>query len=80
MLCPSRSWRIPAAQAALAAAEAVRIYRHASTGPLIFFFCCAVMWLLVASAAGLTASIKLHGPHWLTQQAWLTFGRIRTIQ
>ena len=52
----------------------------ASTGPVVFFFyCCAIVWLLVASAAGLTASIKLHEPDWLVQQAWLTFGRIRTI-
>ena len=43
----------------------------ASTAPLVFFFCCAVAWLLVASAAGLTASIKLHEPDWLVQQAWL---------
>jgi cytochrome c oxidase cbb3-type subunit 1 len=57
-----------------------RARADASTGPLVFFFfCCAVVWLLVASAAGLTASIKLHEPDWLTQQAWLTFGRIRTI-
>ncbi len=52
----------------------------ASTAPVVFFFfCCAIAWLLVASAAGLTASIKLHEPDWLVQQAWLTFGRIRTI-
>ena len=52
----------------------------ASTGPLIFFFyCCAMVWLLVASAAGLTASIKLHDPDWLTSQQWLTFGIIRTL-
>ncbi|MEO7853332.1 MAG: cbb3-type cytochrome c oxidase subunit I [Rubrivivax sp.] len=57
-----------------------RARADASTGPLVFFFfCCAIVWLLVASAAGLTASIKLHDPDWLTQQAWLTFGRIRTI-
>ena len=57
-----------------------RARADASTGLLVFFFyCCAVVWLLVASAAGLTASIKLHAPDWLVQQAWLTFGRIRTI-
>jgi cytochrome c oxidase cbb3-type subunit 1 len=57
-----------------------RARADASTGPLVFFFfCCAFVWLLVASAAGLTASIKLHAPDWLTTQAWLTFGRIRTI-
>ncbi|MDY0749049.1 cbb3-type cytochrome c oxidase subunit I [Paucibacter sp. R3-3] len=57
-----------------------RARADASTAPLVFFFlCCAFTWLLVASAAGLTASIKLHEPDWMTQQAWLTFGRIRTI-
>jgi cytochrome c oxidase cbb3-type subunit 1 len=57
-----------------------RARADASTGPVVFFFfCCAIVWLLVASAAGLTASIKLHEPDWLVQQAWLTFGRIRTI-
>ena len=57
-----------------------RARADASTGPVVFFFfCCAIVWLLVASAAGLTASIKLHEPDWLVQHAWLTFGRIRTI-
>ncbi|MEO7941304.1 MAG: cbb3-type cytochrome c oxidase subunit I, partial [Burkholderiaceae bacterium] len=57
-----------------------RARADASTGPLVFFFyCCAVIWLLVASLVGLTASIKLHQPDWLVQEAWLTFGRIRTI-
>lgn len=57
-----------------------RARADASTGPVVFFFlCCAIVWLLVASAAGLTASIKLHEPDWLVQQAWLSFGRIRTI-
>ena len=46
---------------------------------MLVLFCCAVFWLLLASTAGLTASIKLHEPDWLTQQAWLTFGRIRTL-
>jgi cytochrome c oxidase cbb3-type subunit 1 len=43
------------------------------------FLSCAVVWLVAGSLAGLTSSIKLHEPDWLTQQAWLTFGRIRTI-
>jgi cytochrome c oxidase cbb3-type subunit 1 len=59
---------------------AARAHADASTGPLVFFlFCCSFAWLLVASAAGLTASLKLHQPDWLTGAAWLTFGRIRTI-
>lgn len=57
-----------------------RAQADASTGPLVFFFfACAFAWLLVASAAGMTASIKLHEPDWFNQYAWLTFGRIRTI-
>lgn len=57
-----------------------RVRADASTAPLVFFFlCCALTWLVVASAAGLTSSIKLHEPDWLAQYAWLTFGRIRTI-
>lgn len=57
-----------------------RAQADASTGPLVlFFFCCAVVWLVVASAAGLTASLKLHEPDWLVSHAWLTFGRIRTL-
>ena len=39
----------------------------------------ACFWLLLGSFAGLTSSIKLHQPDWLTDQAWLTFGRIRTV-
>jgi len=69
----------PTAEAALPEL-ADRLRADASTAPLVFFFfCCAFAWLLVASAAGLTASIKLHEPDWLVSQAWLTFGRIRTI-
>ena len=70
----------PPADAAERAEVAARARADASTRPLVlFFFSCAVVWLLVASAAGLTASIKLHEPDWLVQQAWLTFGRIRTV-
>ncbi|KGE66278.1 MULTISPECIES: cbb3-type cytochrome c oxidase subunit I [Pseudomonas] len=51
-----------------------------SSSQLVFLFlCCAMVWLLVASLAGLTASLKLHMPDLLASQAWLTFGRIRTI-
>lgn len=57
-----------------------RIEADKSTAFVAFvFLSCAVVWLLVASAAGLVSSIKLHEPDWLVSQAWLTFGRIRTI-
>jgi cytochrome c oxidase cbb3-type subunit I len=39
----------------------------------------SVMWLVLASLAGLVSSLKMHMPDWLTQYAWLTFGRIRPI-
>lgn len=70
-------------QAAAAASDeqlAQRAAADASTATVVFFFLCsAFVWLLVASAAGLTASLKLHLPDWLAQQAWLSFGRIRTL-
>lgn len=57
-----------------------RAQADATVAPVVlFFFCSAIAWLLVASVAGLTSSIKLHEPDWLTQYPWLTFGRIRTI-
>ena len=39
----------------------------------------AVVWLVLASLAGLISSIKLHSPDWWVQYDWLTFGRIRPI-
>ncbi|WP_284618679.1 cbb3-type cytochrome c oxidase subunit I [Aquabacterium humicola] len=50
-----------------------------TSGVVLLFFACSMVWLLVASAAGLVSSIKLHAPDWLVEQAWLTFGRLRTI-
>src|SRR5262245_43834600 len=73
------SRRTPAAD--LAPVEfAERTEADRSSAPVTFIFlCCAIVWLLVASAAGLTASIKLHSPDWLTQYEWLSFGRVRTL-
>jgi cytochrome c oxidase cbb3-type subunit 1 len=39
----------------------------------------AVVWLVLASLAGLISSIKMHEPDWWVQYGWLTFGRIRPI-
>jgi len=47
--------------------------------PVFLMFACAGLWLLIASAAGLVSSLKLHMPDLLTQYAWLSFGRLRTI-
>jgi cytochrome c oxidase cbb3-type subunit 1 len=51
-----------------------------STSTVTFVFLgCAVVWLVAASLAGLTASLKMHWPDWLAAYEWLTFGRIRTL-
>jgi len=39
----------------------------------------SVVWLVLASLAGLISSIKLHAPDWWVGYEWLTFGRIRPI-
>jgi cytochrome c oxidase cbb3-type subunit I len=60
--------------------HADRIAADRSTAfPVFVFLAFACMWLLVGSVAGLVASIKLHHPDWLVDDAWLTFGRIRTV-
>ena len=52
---------------------------RATALPVFVLFTFAVVWLLVGSAAGLLSSLKLHMPDLLVEQAWLTFGRMRTI-
>ena len=52
---------------------------HSSAFPVFMFIAFACFWLLLGSAAGLTASLKLHMPDWLVGEAWQTFGRIRTV-
>jgi cytochrome c oxidase cbb3-type subunit 1 len=57
-----------------------RVEADSSTAfPVFMFVAFACMWLLVGSVAGLISSIKLHEPDWLVNQAWLTFGRMRTV-
>jgi len=66
--------------AALRTELAERVQADRSTAFVTFvFLSCAVAWLVLASFAGLISSIKLHEPDFLTAQAWLTFGRLRTI-
>lgn len=63
-------------QTELAAREAAD---RSSAFPAFVLIACAVVWLLVASAAGLLSSLKLHWPDFLTDQAWLSMGRLRTL-
>jgi cytochrome c oxidase cbb3-type subunit I len=52
---------------------------QSSAFPVFMFLAFACFWLLIGSLAGLVASIKLHEPDWLVNDAWLSFGRIRTV-
>jgi len=69
-----------AEEATLQGELALRVEADQSSAfPTFVFLSCAIVWLIVGSLAGLTSSIKLHQPDWLTEQAWLTFGRLRSI-
>ncbi len=52
---------------------------RSSAFPVFMFIAFACFWLILGSVAGLVSSIKLHEPDWLNQQAWMTFGRLRTV-
>ncbi|MFI5279036.1 MAG: cbb3-type cytochrome c oxidase subunit I [Gemmatimonadales bacterium] len=47
--------------------------------PVLLFFHSAVIWLLVGSVFGLIASLKFQFPDWLTGEAAMTFGRVRSV-
>lgn len=50
----------------------------AEVGPVVrVYLGSAVLWLLVGSLLAFAASIKLHTPAFLSDWAWLTFGRVR---
>ncbi|MFV0284193.1 MAG: cbb3-type cytochrome c oxidase subunit I [Castellaniella sp.] len=70
----------PSLASKLKAELADRLEADRSTAYITFtFLCCAIVWLVLASVFGLISSIKLHNPEFLTQYAWLTFGRTRTL-
>lgn len=62
--------------AELAAREAAD---RSSAFPAFVLIACSVVWLIVASFAGLVSSLKLHWPDFLAEYAWLSFGRLRTM-
>jgi cytochrome c oxidase cbb3-type subunit 1 len=45
--------------------------------PLLLYFGSGMVWLFIGTLLALIASIKLHGPGFLADSPWLTFGRIR---
>jgi cytochrome c oxidase cbb3-type subunit 1 len=69
-----------AAQRATVSAELKsRVEEDRSSRAAAFaFLTSSIFWLLIGSFAGLIASEKLTSPDFLTESAWLTFGRIRT--
>ena len=44
--------------------------------PVMVLFVSAAIWALVASAFGLLATLKFHGPSLLADCPWLTYGRV----
>ena len=54
-----------------------RIVDRSTRWPVIAFIASATAWLIIGSLLALIASFKFQFPDWWTQQAWLTFGRVR---
>lgn len=50
---------------------------QSSRTPVLFWLSSSMIWLLLGSLFGVIASVKLHLPDWLVQDAVLTFGRVR---
>lgn len=49
----------------------------AARGPFLAFVLTAMFWLLIGSLLAMIAAIKMHTPGFLSEQDWLTFGRVR---
>lgn len=50
---------------------------RAARWPVGMFIGSSIIWLLFGSVIAIAASIKLHDPEFLAENAWLTFGRVR---
>jgi cytochrome c oxidase cbb3-type subunit 1 len=48
-----------------------------SRAPVMLAIHLALAWLVLGTAFGDIASVKMHLPDWLAERAWLTFGRVR---
>jgi len=71
---PAPSGSAPAPNRALAL-ERARIDKSTS-GPVLFFFGSAVLWLLAGTLLGLIAAIQLHTPAFLAGFSFMTYGRV----
>src|SRR6056297_896373 len=54
-----------------------RVVDASTRWPVIAFVVSGTFWLVAGSLLALIASFKFQFPDWWTQQAWLTFGRVR---
>lgn len=52
---------------------------RSSAVPTFFFIAFAMLWLILGSTAGLISSLKMHWPDLMTSEAWMSFGRMRTL-
>lgn len=50
---------------------------RAARWPVGIFLGSSIVWLILGSVIAIAASVKLHDPEFLAQNAWLTFGRVR---
>jgi cytochrome c oxidase cbb3-type subunit 1 len=58
--------------------EAREAQDRSSRAAAFAFLSSSILWLVLGSVAGLIASQKLTSPDFLTESAWLTFGRVRS--
>ena len=47
--------------------------------PVLLFFVCGVLWLLLGTVFALITSWKMHDPGFLASYGWLSFGRVRPV-
>lgn len=57
--------------------EARALADESTRSPVNWWLTSSMVWLLIGSLFGIIASVKLHLPDWLVNDATLTFGRIR---
>lgn len=70
------NYGVKSSAAELAAREAAD---RSSAYPAFVLIACSVVWLIIASFAGLVSSLKLHWPDLFTEYAWMSFGRLRAM-
>ncbi len=57
----------------------LRVIDASCRPPLVFLFCGAALWLVVAWAFALIAGLKFHSPNFLANCSWLTYGRVYPV-